>query len=206
MAISITICNLALGDLRAPPIADAGEQSLEAQLCNRYYPHALDRMLDDYTWTFTKRIASLAALATNERAVEWSYAYALPDDCRKAIRLLSSGAYLPYSDWGQAYAPLPTPQRWLDFVVENGALYTNVQDAVLEYSIGSCDEAVMPPLFREALRRYLAADLAMPLTGAANMVGPLKQLAEAARQDAIANDMNRQPNHERVDDVAWVRR
>lgn len=205
-AISISICNLALGDLRAPAIADPNEATLEAQLCNRYYPHALARMLDDYSWNFSKRIASLALLTTNERAVEWSYAYGLPDNCSQAIRLLPSGSYFPYADWGSAYAPLPAPARWLEFIVENGAIYTNVQDAVLEYTLGSCDEAVMPPLFREALRRMLAADLAVPLLNQPSLVGPLRQLAEAAREDAIANDMNRQPNREPVDDVAWARR
>ncbi|CAB4120822.1 hypothetical protein UFOVP5_59, partial [uncultured Caudovirales phage] len=104
-AISLTICNLALGDLRAPPIADVGEQSIEASLCTRYYPHALARMLDDYTWQFTKRVATLAALVTNERASEWSYAYGLPDDLSQAIRLVPSGAYVSYSDWGSVYAP-----------------------------------------------------------------------------------------------------
>lgn len=207
MAISLTICNLALGDLRAPPIADAGEASLEAQLCNRYYPHALARLLDDYTWSFTKRIAPLAALDTNERAVEWAYAYALPTDCSKAIRILpSTEVLLAYPFWGSPYTLPAMPPRWLDFVVENGALYTNVQDAVLEYALGSCDESVMPPLFREALRRLLAADLAMPLLNQPNLVGPLSQIAENARQDAIANDMNRQPRHDPVDEVAWARR
>ena len=64
----------------------------------------------------------------------------------------------------------------------------------------------MPPLFREALRRLLAADLAVPLLNRFDLVGPLSALAENARQDAIANDINRMPRHETVDEVAWARR
>lgn len=205
-AISLTICNLALGDVFAPPIADPNEQSKEAQLCQRYYPHALARTMGDYPWNFAKRVQSLALLASNERSVEWAYAYSLPSDCAFAIRLLPTGAYIPLTTWALGYSPLPPPPDAYAFKVENGVLYTNVQDAVLEYTVYSVDESVMPPLFREAVRRMLAADLAIPLRDSPNLAAAFKQMAEAARQDAIASDMNRQPNREPVDDVAWARR
>jgi len=207
MAISLTICNLALGDLRAPEIAEVNEPSIEAQMCRRYYPHCLGLMLDDYTWQFTKAIAPLAQLADNPRASEWTYAYQVPSDMAQALRLMPSGAIASdYSAWSWDFQRPPQPAWWLNFVVEDGVLYTNVQNATLEYARNVADEADFPPLFREALRKLLAANLAIPIRDDANLEIKLLRAAEASRQAAIANDMNRAPVREPVDEVAWARR
>ncbi|MFM7349507.1 MAG: hypothetical protein ACKO01_08450 [Erythrobacter sp.] len=205
MAISLTICNLALGDVRAPAISDPGDASVEAQYCRLYYPHALDVMLDDYCWNWTKKIAPLAALATNERSTEWQYAYALPDNCAKALRIIPSAIWVSdFYNW--RYYDAAPPTFWSQFIVENGALYTNVSDAVLEYSESVAEEAKFPPLFREALRRTLAAFLAVPLRDSAEMEARLEKKAAAAREQAMAVDMNRAEVLRDVDDVAFARR
>ena len=207
MAVSITICNLALGDLRAPPIAEVNEDSVEARECRRYYPHSLAMLLDDYSWTFCKRVATLAQLSTNERSSEFVYAYALPSDCGTALKLLPSGASAQdYSAWGWPYSQIPQASWWQAFIVENGVLYSNVQDAVLEYSRNDADEADFPPLFREALRKLLASNMAVPIRDDQGLKRALLQEAEMARQAAMANDMNRAPMREQVDEVAWARR
>ena len=68
MTISITVCNLALGELRAAPIIDIAEDSLEARECARYYPQCLRIMLERHDWAFANRRASLAELSINNRA------------------------------------------------------------------------------------------------------------------------------------------
>jgi hypothetical protein len=201
MAVSIPICNLALGDLRAPAIQDIDDESIEAQMCARYYQHCLDLMLDDYTWQFTKKIAALAEFSTNVRSTEWQYAYSLPDDCSQALRLIPSGQTVQWN-----YSDLTPPRWWYDFVVEGNVLYCNVADAVLEYSGNAADEADFPPMFREALRKLLAANLAVPIRDSRELESDLFKIAEQARQSAIANDMNRAPRTEIVDEVAWARR
>lgn len=205
MAISLTICNLALGDVRGQQISDPDDPALEAQLCRRYYPHALATLIDDYAWNWLKKVAPLALLAENDRAAQWRYAYALPSDCSTALSLMPSGVLASdYRDW--RYYDLAPPSWWMLFVVENGVLYTNVSDAVLEYSSNEAEEAKFPPLFREALRRVLAAFLAMPLRDDPALEARLEKKAQAAREQAMANDMNRAPMRENVDEVAWARR
>lgn len=207
MAVSISICNLALGDIRASAIAEISDDNVEAQNCARYYPQCLSLLLDDYTWSFATRIATLAQLATNDRKTEWTYAYALPSDCASAMRLLPSvnssvttGAYnWPYD------IPI-NPLRLMDFVIEDGKLYTHISGAVLEYSVNTLEEVAMTPLFREALRKLLAANLAIPILNSREAKGDLLQEAQFARQAAIASDMNRQPNRDNLDEVAWARR
>src|SRR3982751_1837092 len=123
MAINITICNLALGELRASAIADIAEDSIEAQNCARYYPQCLKLLLERHDWSFATRIAPLAELSVNPRASEWLHAYALPVDCATPKRLVppSEGVVLCWPvEWGQA------------FIVEAGLLYTQITGALLE--------------------------------------------------------------------------
>lgn len=207
MTVSVEICNLALGDIRAPRIADIAEDSVEAGNCVTFYPHCLALLLDDYDWQFLKRTASLALYATNERATEWTYAYALPADCGKALRLIPSDISLVGADapWGAVDVPY-RPSFWTGFIIENNVLYSNISDATLEYASNAADESVFPPLFKEALRRLLGANLAVPIRDSREMENDLLKMAEAARQKAIAADMNRAPRNEMLDDVGHVRR
>ena len=187
MAISIPICNLALGELRASAIADIAEDSIEAQNCARYYPQCLKLLLERHDWSFATRIASLAELSVNPRSSEWLHAYALPADCATPKRLVppSDGALACWPvEWGQA------------FIVEAGLLYTHLQGATLEYSAADVPETVMPALFADALAYALAARLAVPIRDSREMKGQLLQQAELAATRAMADDENREPRHD----------
>ena len=203
MAISITVCNLALGELRAPAIADIDEATIEAAECRRYYPHCLKLLLERFDWSFAARIASLAELTVNPRASEWAHAYALPADLATAERLVP-----PANGWPGASARLPAaPILARPFIVEDGMLFSQVPDAILEYSTRDVTEAAMPGLFVDALAYALAARLAVPLRDSRETKGQLLQQAEIAAQRAIADDINRQPNRDMPapDEVAAAR-
>ena len=183
MSISITACNLALGELRAAPIVDIAEGSLEARECARYYPQALRVLLERHDWAFTNRRAALAELADNDRAAEWAHAYVLPATCATPLRLVAP-------DGGAA-----------DFVVENRTLYTQLADAVLEFAASDVTDGEMSGLFVDALAYALAARLAVPIRDSREIKGQLLQQAEIAFQRAVAEDRNRQPEHD-DDDAA----
>lgn len=202
MAVSISICNLALGELRAPSIVDIDEQTLEAGECKRYYGHCLKLLLERFDWSFATRIAPLAQRVDNERASEWRYAYTLPADLATAKRLfppmaLPTGSLIspPFAVSGQPY------------VIEAGILYSQVPGAILEYSAKDISEAAMPALFSDALVYALAARLAVPLRDDRKVKGELLQQAELAAQRAMADDTNRQANRDQdaPDEVAAVR-
>jgi hypothetical protein len=187
VAASITICNLALGELRASAIADIAEDSIEAQNCARYYPQCLKLLLERHDWSFATRIASLAELSNNPRASEWLHAYALPADCATPKRLVppvNGGLGCWPVEWGQA------------FIVEAGLLYTQLPGAILEYSSDDVPEAVMPALFADALAYALAARLAVPIRDSREMKGQLLQQAELAAMRAVADDENREPQRD----------
>jgi len=203
MAISITVCNLALGELRAPPIADIDEPTTEAAECRRYYAHCLKLLLERFDWSFATRVATLAELSVNPRASEWAHAYALPADMATAQRLVP-----PLNGWPGGAAILPAvPVLAQPFIIEGGVLFSQMRSAILEYTTRDVAEADMPGLFSDALAYALAARLAVPLRDSRETKGQLLQQAEIAAQRAIADDINRQPHRDvrSPDEVAAVR-
>ncbi|WCM27113.1 hypothetical protein NDN01_24550 [Sphingomonas sp. QA11] len=203
MAISITVCNLALGELRAPPIVDIDEATTEAAECKRYYAHCLKLQLERFDWSFATRIASLAELSVNPRASEWAHAYALPADLATAQRLVP-----PASGWPSGTANRPVaPVLAQPFIIEDGTLFSQMRGAILEYTTRDVSESDMPGLFCDALAYALAARLAVPLRDSRETKGQLLQQAEVAAQRAIADDINRQPNRDArtPDEVAATR-
>ncbi|MDH7974441.1 hypothetical protein QH494_19810 [Sphingomonas sp. AR_OL41] len=188
MSINITTCNLALGELRAPPIADIAEDSLEARECARFYPHCLRLLLERHDWSFTNRRASLAELAVDDRRDEWPHAFTLPVDCVTPLRLIA-----------------PCQAGATDFIVEHRTLYARLPDVVLEYAARDMDESEASALFVDALVYALAARLAVPIRDSREIKGQLLQQAEIAFQRAVAADRNRQPEHDGPNDEAVTR-
>ena len=203
MAISIRVCNLALGELRAPAVADPAEISTEMAECKRYYEHCLNLLLERFEWSFATNIATLALLSDNPRPAEWAYAYALPADIATPKRIIPSNAVphrhaLDFQQWASLAQP---------FIVEAGVLYANLEDVALEYSLAEIPESVMPAVFVDALRFLLASHLAIPLRDSRELKGDLLKQAELATERAIADDRNRQPQRDvvAIDDVALAR-
>lgn len=196
MAVSITVCNLALGELRAQPIVDISEDTIEARECARYYPQCLKVLLEHHEWSLANRQATLAALTTNDRDTEWLYAYTLPTDCAKPLRLVTPLGITPGERY---YWPFdyPAPSDWWQmWIVEGRTLYSQIPDVVLEYSANDIDEASMSALFVDALAYSLASRLAIPIRDSRDTKVSMLQQAEIATQRAVAEDRNRQPQRD----------
>jgi len=205
MAVSIDVCNLALGEIRGDFITSIDDNTPEARACARFYPMCLKSLMEMHDWGFASAIVTLAPLATNDRSGEWTYAYAVPADLGKARRVLypttvvTSYCYSPFhhrDDWPQ-----------IDFIVEKGTLYTSLDAALLEYTRNDLDDADMPAMFKKALSLDLASYLATYIRDDSRLKGELIQAAEVAEARAMADDINRQPNRqeEGFNEVAWVR-
>ena len=89
MASKISIINMALGWLGAPPIAGLTEKRPEAIYASQYYDSALEQTLRDHKWNFAQRRKRLAALNVPDgyQGV-YENAYALPVDCLHAHTVL----------------------------------------------------------------------------------------------------------------------
>jgi hypothetical protein len=206
MAVSIQVCNLALGEVRAPTITSIGDDNPEARACAIYYDMCLQSLLEAHEWSFAQRRVELAALSMNSES-EWAYSYALPVDMASAGSLVDAAAPVP----GYFY---PWPYDWprtmglqSAFHIDAGTLYSNSSTAILQYTSKDVAEGSMPMLFKKALALELASFIAVPLRDDRTLKGDLIQQAEVAKQRAMADDINRQPNRdtEAFDPVAWAR-
>jgi hypothetical protein len=197
----IDICNRALAHLPASPIVSIGEDSLEARECRRFYQTVIDEMLDaQHDWSFANTRVTLAQLATNDRENEWLYAYQLPGNMGSPLRVLpdltSAGIGLPVPLAGDPYM-----EAWAvtgsyietSYIIEGSTLYSNNENAVLEYTINDIAGLSVSPLVIAAVALSLGAKLAVPVKKDSRREAELMKLADSAWQYAIADDRNRHP-------------
>ena len=197
MADRLTLCNNALAEIAADPINSLVERSIGGRECLRFYPQVLAEML---TWTdfdFAIRRVGLA-LTANDRLGEWLYRYGRPSDLAVALRIVplvaTQAINLPefgpyrFPEWDEL-GPRP-------FLLADGAIYANEENAILEYQRNTVEEARIDPLTARAMELELAARLAMPIKKSRELKGDLIKQAEVARQRAVAASENRHPRRQ----------
>ena len=190
MATKLGIWNEALAELPSAPVTTEDEESLERRECERFYDGCIAELLEIQDWGFNTGIEALAE-TTNTRGGIWLYAYALPADMATPRRILPGWLFEDdaTADIAGLYEHLP-PSLYL---IEDGILYTNEEDARLEYGRNAIAEVEMPALFRRALALELASRLAMPIKKDRELKADLIRQAEVAKDRAKADDENRHP-------------
>ena len=182
---ALSICNEAIALLGGQTMTDFTDNTQEARLVEQFYTSAINQTLRDYDWAFaTKRSSELAAL-DDEPEFEWSYQYQLPADC---IRVISV-----YGD--------------PDFVIEGDVLLINEGTGVyLKYVYLIIDVSLFDSLFRRALVRRLAADMAYPLTKKRPKEEEMILLYERAISKAKSKDRKETHNKVRTPDTgdSWI--
>lgn len=220
MASVTDICNLALsnlGDSATVVSISPPSGSIQAVHCARFYPIALNAMLEMHPWDFAMRRVSLALLAETPPS-PWQYVYALPTDCLNPMGVLdpntiddySAGLvqYGNYNGYPGAMVGIYTPQPYSLELDATGAeiLLTNQQNAVLRYSALVTDTTTFPPLFIVALGYSLASMLAGPVIKGSEGRAESKaqmQMFQQALGKAIDSDAN-QRNVKPTASVSWI--
>lgn len=190
MAAKLDIWNDALGELPSAPVTTDDELTLERRECERVYEPCLKELLEIHDWGFANRRVVLAKV-TNTRNGEWLYAYAVPADMGTAQRILPGWLFERdvTSEAAGLYDRLPPAP----YIIEAGVIFTNEDEARLEYGVDMVSEAEMPALFVRALALEMASRLAMPIKKDRVLKGDLIKQAEAAKDRAKADDENRHP-------------
>ena len=195
----LDIYNMALGECPAGTIASVSEKSQSAYEVNRVGPQVIAEMVEEFGYDFAITRATLAQVA-NDRAGEWSYAYAVPANMASPVRLLPNlsanlGAVplLP----GQTLAPViggsfGDPFR-ISFDIADDVIYCGQAGAMLEYIRTDVDVSKFPRLFVRAAGLEIAARIVMPLLKSRERQRELAQAAEVMKQRAIADNLNRKP-------------
>lgn len=157
MSSKVEICNLALSHIGVgKEIANLEtEASEEASACRRFFDPCRDIVLRDFPWPFATKIVTLALVEENPND-EWRYSYQQPADSIRLKRILSGIR----NDTQQSRVPYRVVRG-----SSGNLIYTDQQNAELEYSFKETDPQRYPPDFVIALSFRLAGYLAPRLTG-----------------------------------------
>jgi len=86
MASVISMCNSALNLLGASTISALTDDSKNARLCNQRYEPIRNRVFRSHAWNCLHKRVQLAQNSTAP-VVEYTYAYALPSDCLRVLKI-----------------------------------------------------------------------------------------------------------------------
>lgn len=157
MATQISIWNQALSHLgHGKEVAITTENSAEANACRRFYATVRDTVLSEFPWPFTTKIADLA-LVEEDPTDEWAYSYTYPVDCLMDRRILSGSR----NDSRQTRVPY----RVVASATGTALIYTDMEDAQLEYTMKADEPTYYPADLRLAMSMLLASMIAPRVTG-----------------------------------------
>ena len=180
MATPVDIANLALahlGENATVASLEPPEGSAQAVHLARFYPIARDNMQESYPWNFcTRRIAP--PMLTSETTA-YQYAYQIPNNALNIFSVLPPEANNDYVEhFDDSIVSLANvvagvshqqgvnvPKNYARETLEDGqqVIYTDVQNAIVRYSVREEDSAKFSPLFVAALGRLLASYCAGPI-------------------------------------------
>ena len=154
------IANLALSHLGgSKEIANIEtEKSEAAAACRRFFDTSRDEMLRDFAWPFATSFSTLGLVEEDpdENDKEWKYSYRYPSDCISLRRILSGSR----NDHRQGRVPYKIGQDSSGLLI-----YTDKEDAIVEYTKRETDVSRFPTDFVMALSFRLAAYIAPRVTG-----------------------------------------
>ena len=162
MASTVDICNGALNQLGATTILSLTEDSKNARLCNSRYTQVRDGVIRSHPWNCLQKRIELAA-DTTAPAWGFSYAYTLPSDCLRLLRIL---------DYDSNYK------------VEGRKILSNTSSMKILYIARVTDPNEYDELLRETLSAALGADIAFGITSNNQTAQNMYQLFQDKLRDA----------------------
>ena len=142
MASTVEICNGALNQLGATTILSLTEDSKNARLCNSRFTQVRDGVFRSHPWNCLQKRIELAQ-DTTAPAWGFKYAYTLPADCLRLLRIL---------DYDSNYK------------VEGRKILSNTETMKILYISRVTDPNEYDESLREILSSALGSDIAFAVT------------------------------------------
>lgn len=185
MASEVTICNIALQLIKhSKQITSLTSGTKEANAAELVYDEMRDLLLDMHHWNFATRRVQLGQLSADSApAFEWDHAYQLPADF---IRVMSVHEH-------------DTGDDMVAYKIEGDQILADADEIYLRYVGRVEDPNKMPPTFRRALSKLVAAQLATALSSSVSLSKELfaqfhdQDLPFAKSTDAIQNYADQLP-------------
>ena len=180
MASVVNMCNSALNLIGASTISALTEDTKNARLCNQRYEPVRNRVFRGHNWNCLIKRVELAQNSTAP-VVEYTYAYALPSDFLRVMKIHNGTTDSIAAD--------------LDYKVEGKNIVTNQTTVYLVYVALDEDPNNYDAYLREAISHQLAADLAYAITNNATLANNYmsradERLREARFVDATENALD----------------
>jgi len=179
MASVVNICNSALNLLGASTIAALTDDTKNARLCNQRYEPVRNRVFRSHAWNCLHKRVQLAQNSTAP-VVEYTYAYALPSDSLRVLKIHNGTTDSIASS--------------LDYKLEGRNIVTDEGTIYLIYIALDTDPNNYDTFLRESISHQLAADLCYAITNNATlaknyMARADERLREARFIDATENSL-----------------
>jgi len=189
MASEVDIANSALNLLGASTISAFTDDSKNARLVNQRYEPVRDRVFRSHAWNCLHKRVQLAQ-NTTAPVVEYSYAYSLPSDCLRVLKIHNGTTDSIVSE--------------IDYKIEGRNIVTNEGTVYLIYIAKITDPNLYDTYLQESISHQLAADLCYAITNNATlannyMVRADERLREARFVDATENSLGTIESNEFTD-------
>lgn len=158
-ASPVEIANIALTMLSTNRITDFNQNSESARRVNAVYDTVRDFMFDSHNWNFARRQANLSLLDKTP-VLDWTYAFQVPPDCVRVLRMSNDAKYARYGD----------------------ELYTDQDTAKIEYITNA--ETMFSPSFTLAFAAQLALILSYGITQSSTQTQITAATAEQLMKEA----------------------
>ena len=162
MASIVDICNGSLNQLGATTIVSLTEDSKNGRLCNARFTQVRDAVFRSHPWNCLQTRLELAS-STTTPAWGFKYAYTLPADCLRLLRIL---------DYDSNYK------------VEGRKILSNTETMKILYVSRVTDPNEYDELLRETLSASLGADIAFAVTSNNQTAQNMYQLFQDKLRDA----------------------
>ena len=177
MASTVDICNSALNLLGASTISALTDDSKNARLCNQRYEPVRNRVFRSHAWNCLHKRVQLAQNSTAP-VIEYTYAYALPSDCLRVLKVHNGTTDSIASS--------------IDYKLEGRNIVTDEGTIYLIYIALDTDPNNYDSYLQESISHQLAADIAYAVTNNATLANNYmtradERLREARFIDATEN-------------------
>ena len=189
MASIVDMCNSALNLLGASTISALTDDSKNARLCNQRFDSVRNRVFRSHAWNCLHKRVQLAQNSTAP-VVEYTYAYALPSDCLRVLKI--------HNGTTDSIASA------IDYKLEGRNVVTDEGTVYLIYVALDTDPNNYDSYLQESISHQLAADLCYAITNNATlannyMVRADERLREARFIDATENSLGTIESNEFTD-------
>ena len=179
MASVVDMCNSALNLLGASTISALTDDSKNARLCNQRYDSVRNRVFRSHAWNCLHKRVQLAQNSTAP-VIEYTYAYALPSDCLRVLKV--------HNGTTDSIASA------IDYKLEGRNIVTDEGTVYLIYVALDTDPNNYDSYLQESISHQLAADLCYAITNNATLANNYmaradERLREARFIDATENSL-----------------